>query len=193
MVGAFLLFSSLNLTNLTPKIDVANIVKSANANVPMDIAADPAFSQISLKFDSGQTIYIRIATDNDGSGKHNLNVHDNDYNLLSTYALNRLGNQFTVSFPAPQTSGTYSLEADIESGGSNLNLVKTITVGSGDNSSSNVKVENQVNSNSQSLGEASPSPVSLPTANPQAATKAQKINFFVSIWSGIFGFFRNLF
>ena len=192
MVGALLLFGFLNFSDLTPKIDVSKIVDSVNANVPMDIAADSGFSQIVGNFNSGQTIYVRITTDNEGSDKHNLNVHDSNYNILSTYQLNRSGNRFTVNFPAPQTAGTYSLEADIQSNGANLNLVKTITVG-GDSSSSTVKVENRINSDNQILGEASSPQAPSPTPNPQANPKTQKLNFFSSIWLGIIGFIRNMF
>lgn len=192
MIGALLIFS-LNFSNLVPKIDTAKIIDLANANVPMDIAADPGFSQIVGNFNPQQTIYVRITTDNDGSGRHNLNIHDNNYNILSTYQLNRSGNQFTVNFPAPAEAGTYSLEADIQSGSSNLDLVKTITVGGGGNTSVDVKVENQVNSNSQVLGDASDSPIPSPSSTPPVNTKIQKPNFFSSIWLGIIGFFKNIF
>lgn len=192
MIGALLIFS-LNFSNLVPKIDTAKIIDLANASVPIEIAADSAFSQTTQNFNSQQTIYVRITTDNDGSGRHNLNVHDSNYNILSTYQLNRSGNQFTVSFPAPAEAGTYSLEADIQSGSSNLDLVKTITVGSGGNTSVDVKVDNQINSNNQILGEDSGSPIPSPTSTPPVNTKIQKPNFFSSIWLGIIGFFKNIF
>lgn len=193
MIGALLLFSSLNFSNLTPKIDVAQIVDSVNANVPMDIATDSAFSRKTQNFNSGQTIYVRITTDNEGSSKHNLNVHDSNYNILSTYQLNRSGNQFSVNFPAPQSAGTYSLEVNIVSGGSVLNLVKTITVGGGGNTSAKVKVENKINSNNQNLSNASSSPAPLSSSTPMANPEAQKPNFFFSVWLGILGFFRKIF
>lgn len=194
MIGALLLFSALNFSNLVPKIDTANIAQSANASVPMDIAADSAFSQITQNFGSGQTVYVRITTDNEGSGKHSLIVHDSNYNILSTYSLSRSGSLFTASFPAPQSAGTYSLEADIESNGSVLSLVKTITVGGGgDGSEANVKVENRVNSDNQILGEVSGLKSAVPVSTPTAAAKIQRQNFLSLIWSGIAGFFRNLF
>ena len=193
MIGVFLLFTSLNLSNLTPSVDVSKIADSAGANVSMEVASDLSFSQKTLNFGSGQTVYVRIVTDNDGAGKHSLGVHDSDYNLLSSYQMNRLGNQFTVSFPAPKTSGTYSLEADIESGGSVLNLVKTISVGEG-GSSSSVNVENRVGERSQNLA-GSPSPTDLeqdPSPTPAASIKVGKQNFFLSIWQQIAKFFSHL-
>ncbi len=194
MIGAILLFSSLNFSNLSPNVDVSKIVDSAGANVPMEIATDPGFSQKTQNFGQGQTVYVRITTGNDGSGKHNLNVHDSEYNVLSTYQMRRSGDVFTVDFAAPKAEGTYSLEADIESSGSNLSLVKTITVGGG-NSSSNVKVENLVGAGSSGFDKVSGSPSALPSPglSPEPGTKAHKVNVFSAVWRVIFGLFKKIF
>jgi len=188
-----LLFASLNFSDLTPKIDVAKIIDSVNTNLPIEIATDSSFSQKAQNFNAGQTIYVRVTTDNEGMDKHNLNVHDGNYNVLSTYQMNRSGNQFTVSFPAPAEAGTYSLEVNIESGGAVLNLVRTITVDGGGGGEAKVEVENKINSDNQIPGEASGSPASVPPSTLQAETEVQKPNVFSLVWSKIIGFFRNIF
>ncbi len=192
MIAAVLLFSSLNFSNLSPKLDVSKIIESANASAGFEITQDSVFAQPSLMFKPGQVVYVRIVTDNEGGDKHSLNVHDSDYNLLSTYQLSRSGNQFTVSFPAPQMAGTYSLEADIKSDGSVLNLVKTITVGGG-GSGLGVKIENKVDSNTEDFDEGSPVSTPPVSPSPKPDEKHAKVNIISAVWEVIFGFFKKIF
>jgi len=189
-----LLLSALNFSNLVSPFDVSGIVKAATSSGAMEIAADPAFSNKTYDFAPNQTVYARVSTDNDGADKRNLNVHDNNYNLLSTYQMSRSGSQFTVNFPAPQNQGTYSLEANIASGGSVANFVRTITVGGGGgNVQTKVNVENKINSNSSIDDRPTPVPSLSPVPSPASATSVQKQSLLFSIWSAFVGFFKKLF
>lgn len=118
----------------------------------LEVASDSNFSSQTTNFSAGQTIFVRVNANNEGSDKHVLNLRDNQYNLLSSYNLNKGGSKFTGSLSAPSPSGYYSLEAQITSAGSNSTSVKTIKVGDGGNS--NVKV--MVNENSSGQNAQSP-------------------------------------
>ncbi len=173
--------------------------KTAMESLPkggLEIASDSAFSNKTTNFSPSQTIYVRATADNSGSESHVLNLRDSNYNLITSYQLAISGNQFTVSFSAPSNSGTYSLDANIKSGSSVVNLVQTITVGgSGGNGSANVKVNvnTNANSNNQVLGEAVVTPSPEPTATPVAIAEPPKKNFFETVWSAITGFFKGWF
>ena len=104
----------------------------------MEVASDSNFSSQTTNFSARQTIYVRVAANNEGTDKHQLNLRDNQYNLISSYNLNREGSEFTASLAAPSSEGYYSLEAQITSSGSNNTSVKTIKVGNPQNA--NVKV-----------------------------------------------------
>lgn len=166
-----------------------NFVNATN----MEIASDSNFSNKTASFSAGQTIYVRVTTDNDGADSHNLNVRDSNYNLITSHQFSRTGNQFITSFSIPQKEGTYSLEADIKSGGSVANYVQTIQVGQGSQSSSgvNVKIQNNVNTqNSQTINsDASPSPFQ----QSQVLGKAVTANFFENLWLKITNFWQNVF
>lgn len=177
-----------------PNINFKDIADSAGAGAKMEIAADSAFGNATTKFSGGQTIYVRVTTQNGGQNKHDLNLHDNQYNLLNTYSMTRSGDQFNVSFAAPTSSGNYSLEANIVSGSSVVNLVRTIEVGnSGGNSQVSVKVNNQVNTGSQVLGnKESNSPSPTPQADTAVKETEKHEGFFAGIWSLVIGFLKNL-
>lgn len=115
------------------------------AGTNLDTAADANFAAAALDFSPGQTIFVRISSDNNGDTKHQLNLRDNQYNLLESFTLNKLsGNQFSVNFSAPQNEGYYSLESQLESQGSISTSVKTIKVGNTQNASVKVNIQNKV-------------------------------------------------
>lgn len=198
-----LLLLSLNFSNLVPKIDIPKIIETAKGNTAMEIAADSAFADKTTKFNLGQTIYVKVTADNDGQDKHDLNLRDNNYNLLSTYSMTKSGNQFLVNFSAPAASGIYSLEANIVSSGSVSNFVQTIEVGDAgsDNSKVEVKIENQVNTGNQVntdgqvYGQTSgdQSPTLQVSPQPQEEQKTADQNFFTSFWQTILWFFKRIF
>ena len=104
----------------------------------LEVASDSNFSSQTTNFSAGQTIYVRVNANNEGTDKHQLNLRDNQYNLISTYNLNKEGSKFTASLGAPSSEGYYSLEAQIVSAGSNNTSAKTIKVGKPQNA--NVKI-----------------------------------------------------
>ena len=171
--------------------------KSAMEALPrggLEIASDSAFANKTTNFNSDQTVYVRATADNSGSDSHVLNLRDSNYNLITTYNLAKSQNQFTASFAAPNSAGTYSLDANIKSGDSVVNLVKTIQVdGGGSSSNVNVKINSQTNTNSQVLGDESKSPEPVVTPTPVPAVETPKENFFQSMWNAIAGFFKNIF
>jgi len=168
MTTIFLLLP-LTLFNFFWDGDFKTDIKIPHTESKMEIATDSNYSNQTLNFSAGQTIYVRVTADNDGSDKHDLNLHDNNYNLITSYLLTKSGSQFTVNFPAPGSAGYYSLEARVESDGSVTSIVHTIEVtgSSSDqpaNSQVNVKIENKVNTGNQVLSEtdqATPSPPTL--------------------------------
>lgn len=115
------------------------------ASSNLETATDASFATITQDFSPGQTIFVRILTDNSGETSHQLNLRDNQYNNLESFTLNKLsGNQFSVNFSAPQNEGYYSLESRVESQGSISTSVKTIKVGSPQNASVKVNIQNKV-------------------------------------------------
>src|SRR3972149_1903885 len=107
MISAVIIFLSMNFSNLIPDIDIPKIIDDATSGSAMEIAQDSAFTNKTLKFNAGQTIYVRVTADNEGGDKHVLNVRDNNYNFLTGYSMAKNGNQFLVNFPAPSSSGIY--------------------------------------------------------------------------------------
>lgn len=181
----------LNLFNNSAfKTVIDNLPKTV-----LEIASDSAFAQRTTNFAAGQTVYVRAAAANDGVDKHVLNLRDSGYGLITSYQLERSGNQFLTSFSAPSAAGTYSLEANIVSGDSVINLVQTIQVGGGENNSSNVKVkiENKVNSGNQVVDEQAKSPDPTPSSTPAPAATGSKKNFFEKAWQAISDFFSGIF
>src|SRR3990170_5175966 len=123
------------------------IVQAGDSN--LEVASDSNFSSQTINFSAGQTIYVRVTANNEGTDKHQLNLRDNQYNLISTYNLNKEGSRFTASLAAPSSDGYFSLEAQIVSAGSNNTSVKTIKIG--DPQNANVKVS--VNENSSGVSQ----------------------------------------
>jgi len=125
---------------------------SANSNLEISNTAD--FSNSSLDFNGGQTIFARIQSSAAGSKRSQLNLRDNQYNLINSFKLQRDGNYYTVVLAAPYESGYYSLEAQIESESSSSTSVRTIKVGNPSSAKVNVNVNNQKNGQSSNvLGE----------------------------------------
>src|SRR3989344_5482775 len=206
MISAVIIFLSMNFSNLIPDIDIPKIIDDATSGSAMEIAADSAFTNKTLKFNAGQTIYVRVTAENDGSDKHVLNLRDNNYSLITTYSMTKSDSEFLVNFTAPSSAGIYSLEANITSSGSVANFVKTIEVGEGgaNNSQVSVKINNQVNTDNQvNTGNqsSSTSEESEPTSEvlgdssgvfPNSDDSSQT-GFFASLWSRIIGFFKGIF
>src|SRR4030042_5413697 len=144
------------------------------ADSNLEVAADSNFSNQTRDFSAGQTIYVRITTDSSGEQKHQLNLRDNTYNLITSYNLNKNGNLYSTNFNAPQGIGYYSLEAEIVSEGRNVTSVKTIKVGGPNNANISVRINNETSTsgnnqkeeesdtkdseNSDNIEAASPSP-----------------------------------
>ena len=141
----------------------------------LEVATDSNFSSQTTNFSAGQTIYVRVSADNEGTDKRQLNLRDNQYSLIKSYALNKDGSKFTASLSAPSAEGYYSLESQIISAGSNNTSVKTIKVGQPQNANVKVSVKENSEGTSQSTGskvegskdedqieETSPSPDSSP-------------------------------
>ncbi|OGE05580.1 hypothetical protein A3B51_01000 [Candidatus Curtissbacteria bacterium RIFCSPLOWO2_01_FULL_41_18] len=198
MIPALVVFMSLNFSNFLGDIDIGKIIDSATSGSAMEIAQDSAFTNKTLKFNAGQTIYVRVTADNEGGDKHVLNVRDNNYNFLTGYSMAKNGNQFLVNFPAPSSSGIYSLEANIVSAGSVANFVQTIEVGPTTGSGQvNVKINNQVNTGNQTFTSEESEPTSevspdvLGEQPSPASTSTQETQgFFAGIWQEIIKFFK---
>lgn len=115
------------------------------AGASLETATDASFATTTLDFSPGQTIFVRVWAENSGETSHQLNLRDSQYNQLESFTLNKLsGNQFSVNFSAPQNEGYYSLESRVESQGSISTSVKTIKVGSPQNASVKVNIQNKV-------------------------------------------------
>jgi hypothetical protein len=179
--------------------------KITGSSSALEIARDSTFANKTNEFSAGQTVYVRVTADNDGQDKHVLNLRDNNYNLITTYSMNKNGNQFLVNFPAPSSAGIYSVEVNIVSSGSVANYVQTIEVGGGvGNSIVSVNVTNQVNTGNQTSstsGESEPTPEVLGTVdrvgNQPASTPgvegAHTPGVFSAIWVNILKFFAGFF
>ena len=162
----------------------------------MIISPNSDFSDPSQNFSTGQTIYVKVEANSQGTQKHDLNLRDNSYNLISTYNLeNKGGNTFSGFLPAPKNSGYYSLEAKVESPGAVTTKVKTIKIGTG--VSANVKLNVDVHTSGEKVTSQSsidknstPSPSGEPTPTPQPEVETAKdVNLFARITL----FFQNLF
>ena len=116
----------------------------------LEVAQDSNFSSQTINFSTGQTIYVRVTANNEGTDKRQLNLRDNQYNLIKSYTLAKDGSKFTVSLPVPSSEGYYSLEAQITSSGSNNTSVKTIKVGKPQNANVKVSVNESTSGSSQS-------------------------------------------
>ena len=116
----------------------------------LEIASDSNFSSQTINFSAGQTIYVRVNANNEGTDKHQINLRNNQYNLIQSYNLNKEGFKYTASLQAPSSEGYYSLEAQIVSAGSNNTSVKTIKVGQPQNANVKVSVNESSSGTSQS-------------------------------------------
>jgi len=121
---------------------VTPISISASSNMEISNRAD--FSSENLDFNGGDVIFVRVLSSSVGRLKSQLNLRDNRYNLVNTFNLEREGGYYSTALPAPYNAGYYSLEAKIESEGSNSTSVKTIKVGNVAGASVKVNVESKV-------------------------------------------------
>lgn len=124
----------------------------------MEITSDPNFNNKTTSFAKAQTVYVKVHSNSEGDLKKELNLRDNNYNLLSSYTFSKSQDTYTVSLPAPQEEGTFSLEAQIESEGSQTTSVKTIKVGNTTNQNSSVKINVESKTNSSQTTNQTPSP-----------------------------------
>jgi hypothetical protein len=129
-------------------------ITTAFASSNLEISSSSDFSITSTDFGGGQTIFVRIESDLPGMAQSKLILHDNAYNIVNTFNLNKEGNYFSAVLPTPYTQGYYSLEAKIGDGDSSLTSVKTIKVGNPTNANVKVNVNNNVSGSSANvLGE----------------------------------------
>lgn len=126
---------------------LATIFPTTSLAAELAVSKSSSFSSSDRDFSGGETIYVNIETSSDAPNRA-LNIRDNNYNLINTYSLNKNGNSFTSSLPAPSGDGLYSLEAHIWGSGSDVTSVKTIKVGNANNGSVNVTVHSSVNGSS---------------------------------------------
>ena len=152
----------------------------------METSQDSGFLSQTTQFNPSQTVYVKVAADNNGDSKKILNLRDNQYNLLASYNLNLSGsNQFSANFPAPSNEGYYSLEAQIESNGSKSTSVKTIKVGNPANADVKVNVSSKVEGQSVAVSEnnssqpvtikGSPKPSPSPSVSPSPKAETSEI------------------
>ena len=179
--------SSFSLNIPIPQIEIPKIES------PLQFSTDPSFSNITTNCSSGQTVYVRIKSQNDGATSHVLNLHDSNYNIISSATFAKDGDTYTASFTSP-ADGSYSVEASIKSGGSVVSVVQTIKVGEGSNN--NVTIKNEVNSSDSSTSVS----VSSQTSNSESThsgTPSSKVlgtvtsNIFVRIWASLMHFWDN--
>ena len=78
--------------NLFQDSDFKTDIKIPRTSTNMEIAADAGFTNQTLQFSAGQTIYVRVTANNSGDTKSVLNLRDNLYNLLASI------NQFYFGF-----------------------------------------------------------------------------------------------
>lgn len=153
------------------------LIAPANISAQEDdlvLAKDANFSNISDEFSPGQTIYIKVKADSDGSKKKQLNLRDSSYSLITSYTFDYAGaNEFRKTITAPQNPGYYSLEARIESKDSVSTQVQTIEVGNSPNSSINIDVSARSGGQSISGNTASPSPSPAVTSTPDASPSVE--------------------
>lgn len=181
--GLFLFLPVFALIAFTAKPLITEIQASS-----MIISSSSDFASQAEGFLPNQTVYVKVEANNSGETKKELNLRSNSYDFIASYPLTNIGNNvFTASFQAPG-SGYYSLEAKIESHGSNSTSVKTLRVGASTNPSIHVNV-NSNNSSSNSNEKVStqeeknsPSPTLPP---PQTPTPKAPQSFFQKISSSI--------
>lgn len=132
----------------------------------MFVSTNANFSNDVRDFSAGQTIYVKMEANSSGETKRELNLRSNNYDLIKSYNLNKVGeSSFSLSFPAPNTEGMYSLEAKVQSPGKNSTSVKTIKVG---NSNSGVNVNVQTDNDSTNINESQKSDIKPePSNSPQ--------------------------
>lgn len=177
----------LSLTFVLFLLSSPQIVYSASN---LQTAADSGFSNQTTNFSPGQTIFVKVAADNNGGSKHELNLKDNKYNQVASYSLWANGSEFATNFSAPQNEGYYSLEARIEAGTSQQTSVKTIKIGDPGNSASNVNVNvstkvEGLNTTARSTSQAvkSPSPEVSPESslqNPSPSSSPSPVDISLS-------------
>ena len=162
-------------------------ISVVRAESDLQTYSDNSYSIQTRNFSEGSVVYIKINANSPGTKKHQLNLRDNSYNIISSVNLsNTGGNNFTGSIKLPDSSGTYSLEAQIESEGSVSKSAKTVQVGLG-SSSSNVKISVNANSsnssstsqssNIQSSPGISATPITTPTPSASSELSQQSSPF----------------
>ncbi|GEM_PF-5728272 len=155
----------------------------------MFVSTNSNFSNNVRDFSAGQTIYVKVEANSSGETKRELNLRSNNYDLIKSYNLNKVGeSSFSLNFPAPNTEGMYSLEAKVQSPGKNSTSVKTIKVG---NSNSEVNVNIQTDNDSTNINESQktdikPEPSISPQPSPPPATTEGNEVESQSLAKGIF-------
>jgi hypothetical protein len=194
-------FLSLNTQGLLEPLlkDVSHIAEQAIGKVETTVTegittySDNNYQTKTTNFSPGQTIYLQVKTNIDGTTKKSVDLLDSNKNKISSYELNKSSNNpfiYTQSFPAPNTSGIYYLDMEIRSGESsvykgeqNINIGNTngsvksestaqVTASAGRNVQSNNSQEQSNNSQEKITDQASPQ--ATPQMSPQIAGDSGK-------------------
>lgn len=168
----------------------------------MIISSSSDFTSQTEGFSPNKTVWVKVEANNSGETKKELNLRNSSYDLIVSYPLTNIGNNvFTASFQAPD-SGYYSLEAKIESHGSNSTSVKTLKVGTSTNSSIRVNVDSNNNSTDSDGKVLTPEEKSSPSLDlppPQTSTSKapqsllQKISNSIKTIFGSFWLLKSIF
>lgn len=179
--------------------------KPTLADSAMEIFSDQNFSNSTTQFLVGETVYLKIESDDPGERERVVRLKDNQYQDISTFQLTREGNLpyiYKLNFPTPSTAGFYSVEATISSLGSQNKLVKTIQVGLSAAANTRINVRAQVQG-TKSQKTPTPTPTA-PSTNQPSPTVTPEVQLPkgvistpsarpISFWQKIVQFFQSIF
>lgn len=139
--------------------DVGNVAKKTIGEVEttvsesVDTFSNNNYQTRTTNFSPGQTIYLQVKTNIDGTTKKTIDLLDSNKNKLNSYELNKSSSNpfiYTQSFPAPDKEGIYYLDIEIRSGETSVyKAQQNINVGQ---TSGNVKVESNVEATANTGG-----------------------------------------
>lgn len=140
------------------------------------IFSDPAYSQSTNNFSSGQMVYVRVETAGAGERKNELQVLDAEKEIIQAMSMNKSGAGpyvYTASFRAPEASGVYYVDIKIEGEGSSFASQKNINVDGGGGASSVSSVAKSIVGQEPQVEIFSPSPPT-PTPTPKSQIEVEE-------------------
>ncbi|HEY5600723.1 MAG TPA: hypothetical protein VIK81_01400 [Patescibacteria group bacterium] len=184
----------------------------------LQLSANSNYSTTDGIFTPGQTIYVKVITDNPGGSEKVLKLKNNNYSDIAVYQMNKSGGVpyiYTVSFSVPAQANFYSVEVSIKEGSNSQLLIQTFQVENPQPARS-VSVQANVSANANVVQKGAPTPTATPTPEVQAtqeigtATETAAIDQTVSfnptqqeqeekksiverLFSGIFNSIKDLF